>query len=64
LTTAILDRFCVNRKAKYWALAALEQAGLIAVPRQLRKNPVVTILMAQPEAGVRENGQVRNDGAI
>ena len=64
LTTAILDRFGVNRKAKYRALASLEQAGLIAVSRQLRKNPVVTILMAQPEAGVCENGQDRNNGAI
>lgn len=44
LTTAVLARFAVNRKAKYSALAALEAAGLIRVQRRLRKNPVVTIL--------------------
>jgi hypothetical protein len=64
LTTAILDRFHVNRKAKYRALELLEQAGLIAVCRQERKNPVVTILMAQPQAAVHENGQAGNNGAI
>ncbi|MFO0852419.1 MAG: hypothetical protein U0871_28240, partial [Gemmataceae bacterium] len=31
LTTAVLARFAVNRKAKYTALAALEAAGLIRV---------------------------------
>jgi hypothetical protein len=44
LTTAILDRFAVTRKAKYTALAALEKAGLIRVRRQSRKNPIVTII--------------------
>ena len=44
LTTAILNRFHVDRKAKYRALRALEVAGLISVSRQPRKNPVVTIL--------------------
>jgi hypothetical protein len=44
LTTRILDRFGVNRKAKYRALDALEGAGLIAVLRRPRQNPVVRIL--------------------
>ena len=44
LTTAILERFCVNRKAKYRGLNALEEAKLVSVQRRLRRNPVVTIL--------------------
>ena len=44
LTTAVLERFGVNRKAKYRALESLEDAGLISVRREPRKNPVVTIL--------------------
>ncbi|MER3448119.1 MAG: hypothetical protein C4291_15430 [Candidatus Dadabacteria bacterium] len=44
LTTAILNRFNVNRKAKYRALKMLEEAGLIRVYRKPRCNPVVTIL--------------------
>jgi hypothetical protein len=44
LTTAILSRFGVNRKAKYAALAKLEEAKLIRVLRAPRRNPVVTIL--------------------
>ena len=44
LTTAILQRFAVKRKSKYSALKSLEDAGLIRVRREPRKNPVVTIL--------------------
>jgi hypothetical protein len=44
LTTAILSRFGVSRKAKYRGLEALERAELINVLRTPRKNPVVTIL--------------------
>src|SRR5262249_47178588 len=47
LTSAILERFHVNRKAKYRGLALLEEAGLIAVYRQPRKNPEVTILATE-----------------
>jgi len=36
--------FCVDRNAKYRALAALEEAGLISVRRHLGKSPVVTII--------------------
>jgi DNA-binding transcriptional ArsR family regulator len=56
LTTAILSRFGVNRKAKYSGLAALEEAGLIRVRRELRKNPVVTILEVKddPAAGEQD----------
>ena len=43
LTSAILRRFGVCRKSKYAGLDSLEKAGLIAVNRQPRKNPVVTI---------------------
>lgn len=44
LTTAICERFGVNRKAKYRGLAALEAAGLILVNRRPRKNPNITVL--------------------
>ncbi len=44
LTSAICERFDVNRKAKYRALVALEKAGLIVVKRVPRRNPVVTII--------------------
>jgi hypothetical protein len=44
LTSAILRRFSVNRKAKYRGLEALEEAGLIRVERRPKKNPIVTIL--------------------
>ncbi len=44
LTTAILNRFGVHRKAKYKALSELEHARLIRVYRKPRRNPVVTIL--------------------
>jgi hypothetical protein len=49
LTSAILARFGVNRKAKYRGLASLERTGLIDVVRVPRRNPVVTILVAGPE---------------
>jgi hypothetical protein len=44
LTTAILQRFGVGRKAKHRALTHLQSAGLIAVHREPRRNPVVTIV--------------------
>ena len=44
LTSAVIERFGIDRKAKYRGLSALEQAGLIKVRRELRRNPVVTIL--------------------
>ena len=44
LTSAILQRFAIKRKSKYTALNSLEDAGLIRVRREPRKNPVVTIL--------------------
>jgi DNA-binding transcriptional ArsR family regulator len=50
LTTAILKRFSVNRKAKYRALKGLEDAGLVRVRREPRRNPVVTILL--PDTGL------------
>jgi hypothetical protein len=45
LTTAICNRFGVNRKAKYRGLLLLEDAGLIAVVREARKNPLVMVLL-------------------
>jgi hypothetical protein len=48
LTTKILERFGVNRKAKYRALTALEREGLIVVTRMPRRNPVVVIQEAFP----------------
>jgi hypothetical protein len=44
LTTAILDRFNVGRKAKYRALKELEGAKLISVVRTPRRNPLVAVL--------------------
>lgn len=44
LTTAIVQRFGLNRKAKYRGLLGLEKAGLVEVHRQPRRNPLVTIL--------------------
>ena len=58
LTTAILDRFSVNRKAKYTALAALERVGLIRVRRQPRKNPIITII--DPAGGSEASGKGRD----
>lgn len=49
LTTAILNRFGVSRKAKYRALKQLEGANLISVIRTPRKNPIVTVLPAEAE---------------
>jgi hypothetical protein len=57
LTTAILRRFSVNRKAKYTALRSLEKAGLVRVRREPRRNPVVTILDVQGEPGGAGVGQ-------
>jgi hypothetical protein len=49
LSTACLELFGVlNRSAKYRAITALEKAGLIRVERKRGKNPLVTILDAQP----------------
>jgi DNA-binding transcriptional ArsR family regulator len=57
LTTAILRRFNVNRKAKYSALKSLEKAGLVRVRREPRRNPVVTILDVQGEPEALGTGQ-------
>jgi hypothetical protein len=47
LTTAILDRFGINRKAKYRGLEQLEEANLVKVDRRPRKNPIVTVLAVE-----------------
>lgn len=57
LTSAVLRRFSVNRKAKYSALKSLERAGLVRVRREPRRNPVVTILDVQGEPGGGGVGQ-------
>src|SRR5215469_1062014 len=44
LTSAILRRFSVNRKAAYYALQELEALGLITVKRQLGKNPIINVI--------------------
>lgn len=59
LTTAIINRFSVSQKAKYTALAALENAGLVRVHRQPRKNPVVTII--DPPVGSHAGDGVGRD---
>jgi hypothetical protein len=65
LTTAILERFSVNRKAKYTGLKALEMARLIYVYREPRRNPVITILELQSKSkafGVDQNAQNKQIG--
>lgn len=49
LTTAILERFNVGRKAKYRALKQLEHASLISVNRAPRRNPIVTVLIMEED---------------
>ena len=49
LTSAVLKRFHVNRKAKYRALEKLEGASLISVVRRSRRNPLVTVLVVDDE---------------
>ncbi len=44
LTTSLMARFGGTRKAKRSGLKALEDAGLIAVERRPKRNPLVTIL--------------------
>ncbi len=44
LTTAVIERFGIDRKAKYRGLSALEKVGLVRVRRKPWRNPVVTIL--------------------
>lgn len=58
LTTDILRRFGVNRKAKYSGLKALENAALVRVHREPRRNPVVTILElhGEPDGGSAGQG--------
>lgn len=50
LTTAVLMRFGIDRKAKYRGLVALEDAGLVRVQRVPRRNPIVTIIEALQES--------------
>jgi len=67
LTTAICERFNVNRKAKYRGLKKLEEANLIEVHRRPRKNPVVRIIDAgdyQPiRADVQDVSEQRHVGS-
>jgi hypothetical protein len=44
LSSPILERFHVNRKALYRGLDSLEAAGLVSVAKRKGKNPTVTIL--------------------
>ena len=44
LSQQVLNEFCVNRFAKYRALEALSQAGLILYQSNDGKNPLVTLL--------------------
>lgn len=62
LTTAICNRFGVNRKAKYRGLSLLEEAGLVAVVREARKNPIVTVLMQSEPVTIEPiSGNVPNN---
>lgn len=65
LTTAICERFGVNRKAKYRGLSALEAAGLILVNRRPRKNPILTVLdVAESTSTDMDTDQQRVAGGI
>ena len=44
LSQQVLNEFCVNRFAKYRALEALAQAGLIRYQSNDGKNPLVTLM--------------------
>ena len=44
LTQKELDRFEINRNAKYRSLQFLEQSGLISVQSENGKNPHITVL--------------------
>jgi len=47
LTTRLLKRFSVGRKASYAALTKLETLGLITVLRQTGKTPIITVKLAE-----------------
>jgi hypothetical protein len=51
LTQARLGGFGISRHAKYRALKALENAGLIAVTRRSRKSPEITLLDLSADPG-------------
>jgi hypothetical protein len=44
VSTAVLSNWGIDRFKKYRALTVLESAGIIAVDRRPRKNPLVTLL--------------------
>ncbi len=62
LTSAILERFNVDRSAKSRALAQLERAGLIKVVRRPRKNPLVTIVEKPTQADQRNEIVIPSGG--
>lgn len=47
LTSGVVRRFGLDRKAKYRGLKSLESGGLIHVKRRARKNPIVTVLVVK-----------------
>jgi len=57
LTTAILQRFGVNRKAKYRAVKKLEGANLITVVRRPNKNPIISVLTLEDGERATSDGQ-------
>jgi hypothetical protein len=64
LTTAILDRFGVNRKAKYRGLEQLEEANLIKVDRRPRKNPIVTVLAVHSNASPNPTAEMSSGSSV
>jgi hypothetical protein len=50
VTNVLAEEFGVDRKGKYSALKALEEAGLIRVERRLGKSPRVSLLGVEMEA--------------
>ncbi|MEO6971503.1 MAG: hypothetical protein ABI217_11480 [Chthoniobacterales bacterium] len=63
LTTAVLRRFSVNRKAGYRALKQLERAGSIKVRRAQGKNPIVTLIVGADFRG-SVNGSCPDGGSL
>jgi hypothetical protein len=64
LTTPILDRFGVNRKAKYRGLKQLEEANLIQVDRRPRKNPIVTVLAVHSNASPTPTAEMSSGSSV
>ena len=55
LSSAMLKRFGVERKAGYSGLNALTECGLITVHRESGKNPIITIIKQHDDKLIEED---------